>query len=814
MYLQANPGRARNEQEKEALRDKYKPGDHVLPKVEDKGGDSADEEQRRMIEQVQEMSLREVGIRGSRSHERRTRHRSRNARHSDTRQSRHHGPETRRQHDSPAPLPEPQGSASRGRRIEHQSSLRSIMSNSDIDSSEMEEEILRLVDEGWLDGIDLNSLDVAQVDELSERIADAYRRRHRHRSTTQTTRIQDPNISQIPPSGNSRESSGTRYPRSINAVEQRHNSSHPPVSRPHLLEAYPTDQGRRLRASSEHRRQTSPNPRSSASRSSSEIHNQASRSATDLSNSRQSSSRPRPLDLTSQSRSVTDPGRGLSSQRAQEIPTSNSETNNRTQTVQGSPDTFQVTERSNRSAIPLRPAAPRTSDSPTRPNNPSPRRAQHSPSVSDAEPAATGSPTSKTSQAPHMLFEEPSICCNRCGKQDLQYELHQNCYLCENGKYNLCTPCYRQGLGCLHWFGFGSAALHKYRQKVAQDGHRSRQDPPHVFNGHRYSRPDPRSMRSSSGLDSRSMSLKDPAKRLQAGVFCSNCSAFANSCFWKCDICNEGEWGFCNQCVNQGKCCTHSLIPIAHSSTINATSSEIKMETKPYSVNSPRQGTDFRLWGLPTIGQYVPLSFNIHCAVCRYPIQSTNSRFHCPQCNDGDHDICNNSYLELMNIGRISSDNGDKGWRRCLNGHRMTQTGFEDSPVGQRRIVVRDLVGGHALKQHPGSEQSVSEEWSWPDGQSRQVRNVSKRVADSSNEQQAATPLLRKYPPDGGVGMRAQALWSYWPQIGAQDELAFPKGAEIWEVADINKDWFWGCYAGAKGLFPGNYVRVVENVTI
>lgn len=67
----------------------------------------------------------------------------------------------------------------------------------------------------------------------------------------------------------------------------------------------------------------------------------------------------------------------------------------------------------------------------------------------------------------------------------------------------------------------------------------------------------------------------------------------------------------------------------------------------------------------------------------------------------------------------------------------------------------------------------------------------------------------KKFPPDGGVGLRAVALWSYWPADGVHDELLFPKGAEIREAEDINGDWFWGCYAGGKGLFPGGYVTVL-----
>ncbi|KAL9029960.1 MAG: hypothetical protein Q9196_001870 [Gyalolechia fulgens] len=174
MYLQANPQRRKAEEEKEELKHKYKPGEQVLPRVVVQERDSEDE---RMLAEAREMSLREVDARGAGSYERGIRHRTAERRRdpgNNTRQMRRH------HRADPSHQESPRGGAHRS--IGHQSSLRSLMSNSEIDSSEMEEEILRLVDEGWLDGIDLDSLDTSQVDELSERIANAYRRRHGHRS--------------------------------------------------------------------------------------------------------------------------------------------------------------------------------------------------------------------------------------------------------------------------------------------------------------------------------------------------------------------------------------------------------------------------------------------------------------------------------------------------------------------------------------------------------------------------------------------------------------------------------------------------------
>ncbi|KAJ4298177.1 hypothetical protein N0V90_006076 [Kalmusia sp. IMI 367209] len=195
MFIQANPHRGKNEEEKQADRDKFKYGDVVMPKLRRRGGQD-EEEERRVLEEVQQLSLREVGIETGSNvatvaaaatadrleppRERRRRERSgeRRERSSDTRRSADGRSRSRNQPSA--------SSTSREvvppRVIEHQSSLRSLLSANELDSQEMEEEIMRqIMEEGLLDGIDLNNIDVAQEDEISERIAQAYRRRQEQR---------------------------------------------------------------------------------------------------------------------------------------------------------------------------------------------------------------------------------------------------------------------------------------------------------------------------------------------------------------------------------------------------------------------------------------------------------------------------------------------------------------------------------------------------------------------------------------------------------------------------------------------------------
>jgi len=57
--------------------------------------------------------------------------------------------------------------------------------------------------------------------------------------------------------------------------------------------------------------------------------------------------------------------------------------------------------------------------------------------------------------------------------------------------------------------------------------------------------------------------------------------------------------------------------------------------------------------------------------------------------------------------------------------------------------------------------------------------------------------------------MKMLALWNRFSLNGVDDELAFPKGAVIEEVVDINGDWSWGVYCRRSGLFPGGWARMI-----
>ena len=797
-----------------------------MPKIEVKRDSSSDVEDRRMVEEIRDMSLREVGVRGAASYERGHRHRhrdgSREPAHEDLRRRRREQ-ERRRQREeigstiavvgATRPAAEPRAQA---RHIEHQSSLRSLLGSSDVDSAEMQAEVLRqITEEGLLDGIDLDNLDVSQEDELSERIAEAYRQRHRQsfrslRSEREASREPSPDR-QRPERPRAR----PRYRQQSGPhSEIVTHSSHPPISRPYLFDAYPTGPAHRRRTSSEYRREAS--PATAAARADGETQRQAARSATDLSE--------RPRTRTNVRDRPSEPGRRTTDperQCAADTPRGRSSQPGQTSTASATDHQQQML--SSRTGHRPAPTAP---PEPTTPQHnaqvqPAPTSRQlvtaagQAPyPVNDVVPQETPMSAHSSHSSPPMRYPEPSVSCHRCGKADVEHELHFHCSRCSDGNFNICLRCYRTGKGCFHWFGFGNAASDRWERQARSTG----APPPHSLTGRRYLPPPPETVQSAFSSNGRTTTSSNPISRLQSGFFCAVCSTLANDCFWKCDRCNDGEWGFCNSCVNQGKHCTHPLLPVAHPPATSFNPSE------PRVTHQTAAGHSFTSLahhltsasrhissgaGPNEVVDYIPLTFSTNCDICTSSIPPSATRFHCPMCNDGDYDICTPCYLKLVSSGRISRENGDKGWRRCPQGHRMVMIVIDlaSNPGGGRRTVVRDLVGGHALQEDENQEENGGtvrkSEWKWKEENTIRTFAMQKR-SSTSNASQAS------FPPSGGTGLRATALWSYYPQEGVQDELSFPRAAVITEAVDINGDWFWGVYCGKGGLWPGDYARVVR----
>lgn len=825
MFFAAKPEKARSDADKEEIAKKYKPGDQVLPKVNtrERTADEriAEEEDRRLIQEVREMSLREAEAAASSSSssprprrrtndERPTSSRDRRAE-SDTRRARRGTSQSRTGAESSGRTNDQlqveesghrrRRSDSRQRQVEHQASIRSLIGSADMSERDIEREIeefaRQIQEEGLLDGLDLDNIDLTRDDNLSRRITEAYRRRQRERSradgerrtnngsgrSPQPSRQRDAEQSEerLRPNDNSERShtrtgSDSRPTSGESRTDERLNQSGTvsPNTEPPLI---PTRSVRR-RTMSDVRSRTMPVTASSPAIPS------AARSQTDLS---------------AMATSIDSDNQNLADERGSSVPTSPGET--APTSSQHASFASRVGQPASSNNQPSRPEATREPN--VRRYRPSELTIVHSAATS---PAAT-SPTSpiRPRTASH-LYPEPSISCSRCNKPHIEYEVHYNCSSCSGGHWTLCLDCYRRGKGCLYWFGFGRGAWSKW-DKLR---HQRRDDsiaPPHVLIPSRYLRPPI----TPGGADGRkTLTTGDPKLRLEVGTFCANCLAWTNDCYWRCDVCNEGEWGFCNNCVNQGQSCTHMLLPISY----DLPESQSRPAGRP-SAATLQTGPQTR-----SLSPFRPLVFNSQCDICHNGIPAADIRYHCFACTStlvqnasvGDYDICSSCYGELVSSGKISQENGQAGWRRCLKGHRMAVIGFADNEAGRWRYTERDVVGGRGLRIEPhgdsGSQTPQVQKWVWKQGTERWERLVSQDVSQTAPNTLA---YFHGFPPDGGFGMRAHGRWAWYPQEGADDELLFPRGAEIREIEDVNGDWFFGVYMGAKGLFPSPYVATMRD---
>ena len=845
MVVAANPEKARTAKDKEEMDQKYMPGQLVMPKIEVRERTAkerhADEQDERLMQEVREMSLREAQGLSSRP-PRTRRHRDSRSGDDRSRSSRdpsaegrsrrtrdgHHRPrmdesgrsssdhltlenERRRRHRS----------ESRQRQIEHQSSLRSLISSEDMSERDIEREIeefaRQIQEEGLLDGLDLDNIDLARNDELSRRITEAYRRRQRERpsrrtrennqssSNRATTQDSGQNEGRTSQAGESRRSTdGTRpnpHSRSSSATRQE-DRSRPPPSMP---------AGRN--ATGRPRRRTASGERSSTLPNSPTMHfdtNRAARSQTDLTLRTQGTDFNPPRPPFGENRSSSTPTSGISQPPPQELAGS-------TPTLSSNASFANRLPQTNPNLVPV----PTTPPDTERPTERLSVRTAHRPAdlaiIHNTVTAPHASPTgTHHPRVRSPLFPEPSITCSKCSKTHIEYELHYNCSTCKGGEWNICRECYRRGKGCQYWFGFGYGAWNKW-EKARRHG-----DPnlamPHMLTASRYLPPPT----TPGGADGRkTLTNDDPKKRLETGTFCARCSAWTNDCFWRCDVCNEGDWGFCNDCVNQGKSCSHMLLPLTHDGPPQIDSNTGDRPRTPRSPGRPPAATILTGPQASNIGPFKPLTFSTRCDICEVPIPPNDVRYHCYNCTSslvpdataGDYDICSTCYGKLVDDRRISSENGYQGWRRCLQGHRMALIGFTDGKVGRWRYIDRDLVGGRALRSEAfdGAENEGQglQKWGWHREDKKFERVVTKDVAAVAPSSHGSVDFSREFPPDGGCGRRGTASWAWYPQDGVEDELLFPRGADVKEIEDVNSDWFHGTYMGARGLFPAPYVQLV-----
>ncbi|ROW12309.1 hypothetical protein VMCG_00287 [Cytospora schulzeri] len=634
MILVAHPEKMKPDAEKEEMNAKYRPGDKVLPELNlpERTAEQLrlEEQERNLIDSVRQISLQEAvngGSSGARSRRLREPSHSRN------------------------------GSSHRAREAKHQSSLRSLISSSDAADIDMEREVeefaRQIQEEGLLDGLDLDNLDLTNNDELSRKITEAYRRRQRERErlryeARERSRASSRHSYSGPSDarqylGSSSNLAGRpteHRSRSPSAASQSEEYSRPPISsRSTHLDVHESRRRRRTASKSRDRSSTlpagptQPEPRSGT----------RSQTDSDLRSNSLGTGTRRPVIPDGRSASTSDvPGNSnqaiVESPAAMSLPFS----------ARASGLNLVHTQERSSSESSLKSTRPKPTDIVVQPPSASPPPRPNQ-SLLATPPSGSGHPKLRA-----QLFPEPAIKCNSCGKEHIEYELHYHCEDCDDGSWNICLNCYRLGKGCHHWFGFGYGGYTRWERLRKSNPSLPE---PHKLLASRYL--PPKSMVASAAEDRKAWSSEDPYERLQSGTFCAQCLAWSNECYWRCDLCNEGDWGFCNDCV---------------------------------------------------------LTFITTCDLCRQPIAPTQSRLHCftcvssivPDSRPGDYDICEQCYNGLVLRGGLSAENGPEGWRRCPAGHRMVVIGFKDGKGGQRRYTVKDLVGGRRLQGDKKVERLVS----------------------------------------------------------------------------------------------------------
>ncbi|KAL2201480.1 hypothetical protein P885DRAFT_65721 [Corynascus similis CBS 632.67] len=893
MFLALNPGRARGEADRREADARYSRGDRVLPRVkrvEERSEEDrrADEEERRVIDEVRALSLREATERAAAaaaagggsanasagsSGARRGR-RSREA-------SRVRGSATEgegnpgRRTTQGATLRvdnggrgggdgggEREGETGRRRRsesrqrlqqVEHQSSLRNLISADAMDVRDIEREVeefaRQIQEEGLLDGLDLDNLDLENNDELSRKITEAYRRRHRERRRDGGRRSNA--------SAHSYRSDTAARPRSRTDDDSRPTSRHAPRSRAPSAGSN-DERGRYPPSSSAHLdvQEISRRRRGSSGGRSATLPIVPTQASDVRVGSRAQT------DLTSRARTAAGDSHTRRPSMGIEVRSSSSPTSATAQGSRGDSPASRGLPFSARAAAGLsaQPEARSTSTgSRQRSDRPvTPDIRPESPTLGlihvPISPTVT-SPPGASRRPPLPRYKEPFINCITCHKEHIEYEVHYNCSVCHHGDWNICLDCWRRRKGCLHWFGFGSAAWARWEKHNLTNLPTA---PPHVLLASRYLPP----KQIPGGADGRRVfTTENPRDRLQTGAFCSRCSAWSNDCYWRCDVCNDGEWGFCTSCVNQGNSCTHPLLPLSYhpplrpsSSSTPSTPSSPSAFSPPAGSSAPHNSNNSKTTHhsaaatvsttTPT-GTFHPLPAPPfpHCSACHLPIPQADAHFHCHTCpssrdeREGSYDICSPCYAAFVADGSVAPENGPAGWRRCPRGHRMAVVRFvpnekeQQQQQGQalwRRVVERDLVGGRRVK---FVSEDDEEEWGadlagliaavpgglrvavWRDPGGRKVGRLFSVDVSVSTAAAAAGlgegRIVKVFPPDGGTGHRAVAGWGWTPGAGVEDELLFPRGAELLEVEDVNGEWFHGFYMGAQGLFPAPYVRLV-----
>ncbi len=350
--------------------------------------------------------------------------------------------------------------------MEHQSSIRSLISrssNNALDSRDMAREIeeftRQIQEEGLLDGVDLDNIDLNTNDELSRKITEAYRRRHRERArreggrrsnaSAHSHRSTDGVSESRPHTGDSSRPASRHSAHSASRMpEERGDTRRPALSILRfrsLVEDGVQPAAAAAPLSPSHPLSPSPGPPLLADGSGSQV-THAYAPPEQLGNAPKRHDRGAELQHTDRHEFLAVP-RGIPLPRRFF----------RSALVSQGLD-WGITQAASSTAPE---AVVQPSRRPARPSSLVIGAAMSATFGSSSGPNLSPSPSSSP-RARTLRYAEPNISCNRCMKEHIEYELHYNCATCDQGRYNICLDCYRQGKGCLHWYGFGRSAWVKW----------------------------------------------------------------------------------------------------------------------------------------------------------------------------------------------------------------------------------------------------------------------------------------------------------------------------------------------------------------
>ncbi|TLD34147.1 hypothetical protein PspLS_00359 [Pyricularia sp. CBS 133598] len=360
-----------------------------------------------------------------------------------------HGEERRRRSSESHNRRPAESTDSRRRPIEHQSSIRSLISTDsgslDIDR-EIEEFARQIQEEGLLDGLDLENIDLTNNDELSRKITEAYRRRQRERAQrNRTERRSDTSRSSGPRTSRTQTSESSSRPRrrslslsapqaasnphsrSTSATSQSEERSRPPVTTSPHLDAQANTR-RRRQSTSRTRSSTTPLPSNSgqapAQQSGQQLPNRSAvRSQTDIGYSRPAeATRPAIAESRSSSSPSMSTGIAQTEQASNVLPFS--------ARVAGTPPAVNPSSfeknvgRGRRVGRPL--------DIGIGP--------VLSHLASDSPPTMSPNPDSLKPRKTQQVYEEPNISCSACTKQHIEYEVHYNCDISNGEQFDSQPP--------------------------------------------------------------------------------------------------------------------------------------------------------------------------------------------------------------------------------------------------------------------------------------------------------------------------------------------------------------------------------------